>query len=287
MRRGLFIVGIVLLVVGAILFGWAFFTFASDSSQTVPNIQSQSIETLTPPPGFGTYTFSASWSGAPASTSVYVVPCSTSDCSTVAIGGAIASGSGSSGSLSATMSPGTTYAIFAAQSSGPATPVTVTYHFSGFTDLMLIGVIVLVLGVVIAVIGARLSPRVVPVPVATTTEEETTSAPAAPYAIPAKITPSSATNSAPSTPAARPATPPARAPTPPVPAPASLADEEPEVGTTPRFMPASSASDGTASPTSRTGSRPDRTCTFCGTVNEPWITNCRKCKRPLASTGTS
>jgi hypothetical protein len=283
MRRGLFIVGVVLLVVGAILFGWAFFTFASNSSQTVPNIQSQSIETLTPPPGFGTYTFSASWSGAPASTTVYVVPCSTADCSTVAIGGAIASGSGSSGSLSASMSPGTTYAIFAAQSSGPATPVTVTYHFSGFTDLMLIGVIVLVLGLVIAVIGARLSPRVVPVAVTTTTEEETPSAPAAPYAIPAKITPSS-TNSAPSTPAARPATPP---PTPKAAAAPPAEEEEPAPPTTPRFMPASAASDGTASPTSRTGSRPDRTCTFCGTVNEPWITNCRKCKRPLASTGTS
>ncbi|MCI4351505.1 MAG: hypothetical protein L3K15_08350, partial [Thermoplasmata archaeon] len=26
-------------------------------------------------------------------------------------------------------------------------------------------------------------------------------------------------------------------------------------------------------------------CGFCGTPNEPWITQCRKCKRPLSSTG--
>lgn len=33
------------------------------------------------------------------------------------------------------------------------------------------------------------------------------------------------------------------------------------------------------------GQRPPITCSYCGTVNEPWLTNCRKCKRPLTTTG--
>lgn len=40
-----------------------------------------------------------------------------------------------------------------------------------------------------------------------------------------------------------------------------------------------------ASPGGSPGARANRQCASCGTMNEPWITNCRKCKRPLASTG--
>jgi uncharacterized membrane protein len=41
------------------------------------------------------------------------------------------------------------------------------------------------------------------------------------------------------------------------------------------------------SPAALSGTRPTLICNHCGAPNEPWLTNCRKCKRPLASTGTS
>jgi hypothetical protein len=34
------------------------------------------------------------------------------------------------------------------------------------------------------------------------------------------------------------------------------------------------------------GQRPYIKCASCGTMNEPWLHNCRWCKRPLESTGS-
>ena len=75
---------------------------------------------------------------------------------------------------------------------------------------------------------------------------------------------------------------------PPSPPPAPV--PEPEIPSAPRYY---SDPNAPAAPAARSAPRPPGegrpalVCSHCGTANEPWLNNCRKCKRALLSTGTA
>ncbi len=254
MRRGILIVGVVLVVLGVLLLGVSY--VLGGASQSVTLTQGSVLEITAS--GVGSSTLTLSWSGGTASTQLELTTCSNSACSVVS-SSALATGTGASGSLSASISPGTQYAVVL--NSGP--PLSLDYTASGITYGMVIGIVLVVLGVVVALLGARAKARTArPVEYAESSEPVAPAAPASPYVVPAPITPETADA--------------------PMPEPVGVRPPPPEPPS--RFMPASADQ-----PAARTGpvagARPSQTCSYCGTVNESWITNCRKCKRPLTSTG--
>lgn len=266
MRRGILIVGIVLAILGVLLVGLGFLVPGASGSPQTQTLAPYPTDLCITPSGIGSSTLTVSWTGGSANSQVVLTPATDASCQTVSQG-ALAKGTGPSGSLSASVSPGTAYAVYV---QGASTPVTVTYSMSGITYLMLIGIALLVVGIVVAILGARARPRTVEMAAA---EPEEPAAPAAPYARPAPIT---ADTAMPAPVAARSAAPVA----------AAVAEDEEPPARVPRFMPASGDQPVAAAPAG-SSVRPPRTCAKCGTVNESWITNCRKCKRPLASTATA
>jgi uncharacterized membrane protein len=151
MRRGLVIGGIVLAIVGVLLI---VASYAVNGSSTSNNIPSGSVLTVTPS-GIGSISMSGSWSGGTANTTVYITT-GTPVCPGPT--GVVTSGKGASGSLSASLTPGTTYNIFACSgSSGQA--ITYSYTSSGITYLVVIGIVLVVIGVILAVLGLRGKPK--------------------------------------------------------------------------------------------------------------------------------
>jgi len=151
MRRGLLIVGIVLLLLGVIA---AAVPMALPASTSIPPSPSALIES---PNLLGSGTLNLHWSGASDQTNVTVYECDSSACANLVsrLGGA----TGSSGSISVPVSGGTWYAI---TETGSSTPVSATLGIVGLTTLVVIGVILAVLGAVLALVGMRTTakPRV-------------------------------------------------------------------------------------------------------------------------------
>ncbi|HEV2317457.1 MAG TPA: hypothetical protein VGV89_07785 [Thermoplasmata archaeon] len=262
MRRAVFVVGVLLVIVGVILLGLGYYAISATQSTSV-----QAGSALEPPTAsfVGGVTVSISWSGGSSSTQVFLT---SSNGVCPGNPGSTAHGSGASGSFTASLASGTTYYLYACSSSNPATSVpetiSVTYSDSGLSYLMLIGIIVAVLGAVVAILGLRMKPAVK----AAESPEDVTPPEEAPYEMPAPITSSGPTPQ----------------PTAGRPPPVGVRSEPPEPQ---RFMPASEPETNAApSAPPQGGARPPRICSFCGTSNEPWVTNCRKCKRPLASTAS-
>jgi uncharacterized membrane protein len=217
MRKGLLVVGVILLVIGIGLAAYS----QVGSSQTVtipaePNVLVPTFNILSPA------TVSVSWSGAAAGTVVELFQCTDSTCS--AIASVVANATGSSGSFSGTVSPGNHYGLTVIGSQAVSATVTTT----GITYLTVIGIVLAVIGAILAILSLRRSKQ-----------------PAA-----------NSTSSGPT----------------PV---EGVAPTDSGVG---ELMGSPANSDAA-------GGRANRVCAYCGTVNEPWLTNCRKCKRPLASTG--
>lgn len=210
MRKGWLIGGIVLLVIGAIITAVAF--SGSTQSESLP---SGSCLVLTPAT-VGSDSVDFSWSGGSSGTTIELVD----NCNSLNV---LQSGGGSSGSFSYSLASGTTYGL--ANIGGGSPSVTLTQH--GITILELIGIVLLVLGVLLAVVGAIRKPRMRPAMAAE--DSPTTMEPAA----------------------------------------------EGDTMAAPVAAP---------SPTPGT-ERARRICNYCGASNDPWLTNCRSCKRPLASTG--
>jgi uncharacterized membrane protein/ribosomal protein L40E len=232
MRRGLVVVGIVLLLLGVVA---AVVPMVVPANTSIPPANSAQILTLNI---IGSGTVTITWSGADSGTMVSVYQCSSSDCSSTS---QIASGSGSSGALSFSASGGTTYAI---NEVGTSSSVAATLAVVGVTPLVLIGIILVVVGLVLLVFGWRTTAK-----------------------------PRSAAS------------------TRPVGAQEGLWSTAPAQGI-PASSPGAEGSGGhimeaADAPAALSGTRPTRICDHCGTPNEPWITNCRKCMRPLASTGQS
>ena len=147
MRRGLAIGGIVLIVIGVALFGGGYALISSGTTETASAGQVLSLTPTT----VGSSTVSVSWSGAPAGATVYLM---TGSPTCTSPSGVVVQGSGSSGSFSASVSPGTTYALYACSGTSPA-GASFTYSSSGLTYLMVIGIVLAVVGLLLLVLGAR------------------------------------------------------------------------------------------------------------------------------------
>ncbi|HUI38164.1 MAG TPA: hypothetical protein VLY85_00875 [Thermoplasmata archaeon] len=156
MRRGLVVAGAVVAVVGLLLVVASVAINGASTSQTIP---AGSALTLTPN-GVGSIGLSGSWSGGTSDTKVYLVT-GTPACPSPT--GVVASGSGASGSFSATLQSGTQYSVFACTPDGYQA-VSFSYTSSGITYLVVIGIVVLVVGAILAVVGVRAKPKAAPVP---------------------------------------------------------------------------------------------------------------------------
>ncbi len=255
MRRGILIAGIVVVAVGLLLLILAFAVQATPSSSAMPVYPSYLSVSST---AIGGVSLSVSWSGASPGTTVYLTDNTPSCPSPTSV---VATGQGASGSLSAKLSSGTTYALFACSDPAGGSLSTTT---TGISPLVLIGILVAVVGAVVAVLGVRARPKVAAP--AAAPEEESAGPAASPYVVPRPMTAQEAGAASSGN------TPVGTRPEPPEPV---------------RFMPAYDPGSPSGAAASSGGARPSRTCVFCGTVNESWITNCRKCKRPLSSTGDS
>ncbi|MCI4344782.1 MAG: hypothetical protein L3J87_04075 [Thermoplasmata archaeon] len=217
-------------------------------------------------------TMTVSWSGAPSGYAVGVYHCSSqctftsmSQCSGLpctSAGGPIATGHGTSGSVTFAVDSSSTYDLVA---QGSSLPIAASASLSGLTLLMLLGVILAILGVVLFVLargGGTKSPSAMGS--AEGAEEESPAeeeddgvrweAPVAPPPVVVAAPP-------------KPAQPPART--------AYVAPPPP-----PRDEPEEEE----AAPAAPFKARPPIICAKCGATNEPWLTQCRNCKRPLTST---
>ncbi len=242
MRKGLFITGVIILLIGLVSIAYPMFIGSSVAIVAWPNAVSPA------PPLAGSGTFTVHWTGGTSTTHVVLYECTTSDC--VGLGAELANASGASGTLSVSLTAGHAYAL-----TEYGTPISVpaTVTIMGITLLILIGIVLLLVGVVVMALSFR-RPSV---------RAERASAPSVAeespaeriYAAPPPVTPMMEA--------------PVRA------APPRQAEDPSQYAGDPRIA---------AAPQPVAGQRANLTCASCGTVNEPWITNCRKCKRPLAST---
>ncbi|MCI4340480.1 MAG: hypothetical protein L3J73_04360 [Thermoplasmata archaeon] len=222
MRKGLFVTGIILLLIGLVSIAYPMFIGSSVSIVAFPDAVAPA------PPLLGSGTFTVHWTGATDGTHVVLYECATSDCSVR--GATLADVSGASGSLSVTLVSGHSYALY---ENGTAVSIPATVTIMGITTLILIGIVLLVIGLVVVVLSFRgRGARGASAP------------PSDGSAAEGPVAPERPTDTA-----------------------AQSAGGRIEAG-----------------PQPVAGSRANRVCASCGTSNEPWITNCRKCKRPLAST---
>lgn len=155
MRKGLFVVGLVLLLLGVAAAG--FITYEAQVPITT-NIQAGhqgdlTLSSLTIGPQYSTI----HWSNAQASDTIYVTTSVPITCNNPA--NQVASGTGSSGSFALTLTPGTHYYVFdCASSAGPLSPVSVNYTSFGLTYITIGGIAFAVIGAVLLVVSLRKAP---------------------------------------------------------------------------------------------------------------------------------
>jgi uncharacterized membrane protein len=146
MGRGMLIGGIVVAIIGVLLLAGGYAIQQSATSQTIPAGDALSLT----PTSVGSASVSLSWSGASSTTAVYF----TSGSANCPASGALASGTGASGKLTATLSSGTTYSVYACNGANYTT-VSVSYTYSELSVLMIIGIVLLVIGIILAVLSRR------------------------------------------------------------------------------------------------------------------------------------
>jgi hypothetical protein len=142
MRKGLLVTGIILLLIGLISIAYPMVVGTSSSVEAYPNL-SQAV-----PPLVGSGTFTLHWSGGTADTHVVLFQCVDSSCST--IGPILANQSGASGTLSATLRAGDYYALF---EYGTPFSVPATATDMGITPLVLVGIVLVVVGAILALLA--------------------------------------------------------------------------------------------------------------------------------------
>lgn len=262
-RKGLFIIGIVVTVIGAILLAAAALGLQGYNSVQptpipgAPGFLQLSISTI------GNAQLAISWTGGTNATQVQIFSCP-SACQLT--GAPLASGNGASGTLSVSVPPGV-YAV--TQPSGSGTvgqALSGQYEVSGITFLLLIGIVLLAVGVLLWVRGALAKGK----------EKPASEAEAEPEAF--SLRSSLGSEEAAAAPMAAPVTGTRGAAVPTVSYRAE-APAPPRYATSDAPTPAGSPMAGYAK------TRQNVKCARCGTMNEPWITNCRNCKRPLSTTG--
>jgi hypothetical protein len=225
-----------------------------------PSVLEISINTL------GSASISVSWSGGGAHTQVYLAPCATSACNSP--GALLQLGAGASGSFSSSLADGT-YLLWENTTGTTSGSVSGSYTVSGLTLLLVLGFALLAVGALLLVVGFIKKSKPKAVYEGEEEEQKFKIGPmdrgAGPGDDPGTA---AATTPAPATPKAAPAV-----------------EYRPERAEPPRFMKATEPYEmDNAGPTPGS-ERAMLTCSNCGTVNEPWITNCRTCKRPLSKTG--
>ncbi|HUI38356.1 MAG TPA: hypothetical protein VLY85_01865 [Thermoplasmata archaeon] len=134
-------VGFVLVVAGALV----------QSVSTSISIPANSAERLTPST-IGGVSFSASWSGANASTTVYLITGAPTCVESPQ--GVVTYGTGASGTITATLNSGTSYQLFACNGN-QSEPLSASYTSQGITVLMVLGIVVAIAGIVLAILGYR------------------------------------------------------------------------------------------------------------------------------------
>ncbi|MCI4324673.1 MAG: hypothetical protein L3K00_02135 [Thermoplasmata archaeon] len=233
MRKGLVIVGAVLLIIGVLAAGLTFQQTNTVAVPVAPSAAGATLNTLID----GTMT--VSWSGGNSNETFSVYDCPNADCASS--GSAIAVGHGGSGSLSFAVDSGGTYAF--SVTNGPG--VTATVQTDGFVILTFVGIILAALGSFLLVVGIVAKPRV--------------------RAAPMEVAPPAAAE-----------------------APPSFAGET--AGQTWVAGPSGPETIMKArveTPQAAQGSQQYIKCASCGTMNEPWLHNCRWCQRALESTASS
>lgn len=236
MRKGRFIGGVVLVVIGVILILLSF----NPTVQTIPQFPSGITYQ---PKIIGGGTLNVNWTGGTASTVVEVWQCNDASCSPPPTGGLLAKGTGATGSISISVSSSATYGISV---TAGGTAVGASLGLLAITYLVLIGIVLAALGVFLAINGLRTSKKVMtaPTPYAAAPPPE----PTAQYAPPSSY----------------------------------MQPQDPSALPTGGPPP-----DQTVAPPDPSGAgRAPVKCGNCGVYNEPWLTNCRWCKRPLASTSS-
>jgi hypothetical protein len=228
------IIGIVVLVLGLIVIALAFAVLNS-SSNTVPAQSTGSVAEITPTI-LGGGSMAISWSGAASGAAVTMYSCPDSNsCANAPYSTdqltVVGSGSGASGSFSASVTGGRTYIL---TETGDSNGVAVTAKTTGISVVGIVGIVIAILGAILAILPSRARAA----------------APEAAEPEPTHDTPDTADRS------------------------------NPQGEYVMAAAPAPPAVDA-AGP----GNRPVLKCASCGTLNEPWLTNCRWCKRTLTTTG--
>lgn len=231
------IIGIVVLLLGVLLIALGFTVF-NTISNSVPDYRATggSMVELTPQV-YGSASTSITWSGANSGTTVTLYACPDSSCSgapfsNLSVLTQLGTGTGGSGSFSASLQGGHTYLL---AETGTPGGVACTATVTGFGLSFILGLVIAIIGLILVVLPSKAKA---PTP---ESEEEAGSAGASPAAAVAPESPGA---------------------------------ERVYSNIAPTVNPEPSSQ------------RANLKCAHCGTMNEPWITNCRSCKRPLASTST-
>jgi hypothetical protein len=148
LRRGPFVAGVVLVVIGVLILAGGYLLNAGTRTQEVP---AGSDWDLTPNT-LNSIAVSMGWSGGNSTTQAFIVT-GTPTCTSPS--GVVAQGSGPSGSASVTLQPGTTYHLYACSGSSYQT---ITFSYSatgGITVLELIGIVIVVVGGLLVLVGVR------------------------------------------------------------------------------------------------------------------------------------
>jgi ribosomal protein L40E len=148
MRKGLLITGIILLLIGVVSIAYP---MVVGESVSIPDLPSEASPI---PPLVGSGAYTVTWSGGTGETHVVLYQCVSSACST--IGPILANESGASGSFTVTLAAGTTYALFEY-----GTPISVsgTAMDRGITPLVLAGIVLIVIGALVAGLAVLPSRR--------------------------------------------------------------------------------------------------------------------------------
>ncbi|HKV89675.1 MAG TPA: hypothetical protein VJQ43_00560 [Thermoplasmata archaeon] len=153
MRKGLVIIGVILLIVGVAAAGLTY-----QQTQTLSQIPSSGSIFVASIGSVTDGSMTLAWSGGNASSVVSVYQCSSATCAN--LGPQVARGSGGSGSVTFSIAAGGFYGIDS--SGGSALSATVTTD--GFVPLTFIGVALAAIGAFMLVLGAMARARVRPAP---------------------------------------------------------------------------------------------------------------------------
>ncbi|HZY70008.1 MAG TPA: hypothetical protein VFF67_03400 [Thermoplasmata archaeon] len=283
MRKLPLILGIVAIAIGAIFIGYSF----ESSPTAIPPSGSSLVVT---PNVIGSGTMTLAWSGANSGTEIGIYSCGTTTCAftggtssptgchglpcTATGAGPAAYASGASGSIQTSVQGGNDYEIV--QAVPASSSVAASVSLVGVTIAIVIGIVLIAVGAFLLVL-ARRAPKMRPVDMA--------------EPIPNVAPPGEMIYSAP-------APAPATVTSAPPHMPESFAEVPGEGSSARRYfvqptVPSEDEGGPPARPpelqpaASQVRQRPALICPKCGTANDPWLTNCRRCQRSLRTTGTS